>query len=91
MSDAVINLEGVVNIAKVEALHHEMESLLEHASPTTINASEVSRADTAALQLIASFFKSMSAAGAAVSWGDVSEELSAAAKLAGLDQVLELA
>ena len=90
MSEAAINLDGVVNIAKVEALHHEMEELLKVATPTVINAESVSRVDTAALQLFASFFISMRAAEVDVSWGSVSEELNAAAKLAGLDQVLSL-
>lgn len=90
MSDASIVLEGVVNIAKVEALHHEMESLVEQATPTVINAAEVSRVDTAALQLLASFINTMNSTGVSVSWGEVSEELIAAAMLAGLDQTLNL-
>lgn len=90
MSDAAINLDGVVNIAKVETLHHEMEDILKSATPTVINAEGVSRVDTAALQLFASFFTSMQSAGAEVSWGSVSEELKAAAVLAGLDGALGL-
>lgn len=90
MSEATINLDGVVNIAKVESIHHEMEDLLKVATPTVINAQEVSRVDTAALQLFASFFKSMRAADVEVSWGDVSDELRAAAKLAGLNEILGL-
>ncbi|KZY31200.1 MULTISPECIES: lipid asymmetry maintenance protein MlaB [unclassified Oleiphilus] len=90
MSEAAIELEGVVNIAKVESLHHEMEEILKLASPTVISAGEVSRVDTAALQLFASFFTSMRTAEAEVSWGSVSEELQAAAKLAGLEQMLNL-
>jgi ABC-type transporter Mla MlaB component len=88
MSDASIVLEGVVNIAKVEALHHEMEGLLERAMPTVINAAEVSRVDTAALQLFTSFINTMNSAGVSVSWEEVSEELIAAAMLAGLDKAL---
>lgn len=90
MSDAAINLEGVVNIAKVEALHHEMEDMLKLATPTTINAGEVSRVDTASLQLFASFFKSMSTAEVEVKWVSASDELRAAVKLAGLEQALNL-
>ncbi len=90
MSDAAINLEGVVNIAKVETLHHEMEEVLKLVTPITINAGEVSRVDTASLQLFASFFKSMRAAEAEVTWEAASDELRAAAKLAGLEQALNL-
>jgi len=87
---ATINLEGVVNIAKVEAIHHEMEEFLKQALPTTINASDVSRADTAALQLLASFMKSMALADVTVVWAGASEELKEAASLLGLEQTLKL-
>ena len=90
MSEATLDLEGAVNIAKVEALHHEMEEILKLATPTVINAGEVSRVDTAALQLLASFFSSMQGAEVEVKWGSVSDELRAAAKLAGLEQSISL-
>ena len=90
MSDAKLKLEGVVNIAKADALHHEMEEILTKNSATVIDASELQRIDTAVLQLLASFMKSMSAANLSVSWGGVTDELIAAAKLLGLEQVLSL-
>jgi anti-anti-sigma regulatory factor len=90
MSEAAINLEGVVNIAKVESLHHEMDEIVKLATPTIINAEDVSRVDTAALQLFASFVSTMRGADVDVSWGGVSEELRAAAKLAGLEQAIGL-
>jgi len=90
MSQASINLEGIVNIAKVESLHHELEEVLKLATPIKISASNVSRVDTAALQLLSSFFKSMHSAGTEVTWDGVSDELVAAAKLLGLIQSLKL-
>jgi len=90
MSQASIKLEGVVNIAKVESLHHELEDILKLGTPIKFSASEVSRVDTAALQLLSSFFKSMHSAGAEVTWDGVSDELVAAAKLLGLIQSLNL-
>ena len=90
MSESSINLEGAVNIAKVESLHHEMEEAFKLALPTIIHASDVSRADTAALQLLVVFIKSMHQAKVKISWSGVSDELVAAAKLLGLEEVLNL-
>jgi len=90
MSEAKIKLDGVVNIARVEGLHHEMEDILKQAVPTTIEAMDVSRVDTAALQLIAVFIKDMGSAGAGITWNGVSDEFLAAAKLVGLEKVLNL-
>ncbi len=90
MSEPNLTLEGAVNIAKAEKLHGELEELLKHGTPTIIDASGVSRADTAALQLLASFFQSMKAAEVDVTWHEVAEELVEAAKLAGLAVMLGL-
>lgn len=90
MSEANVTLEGVVNIAKVESLYHDFEEILKHGTPTVIDATEVSRVDTAALQLMASFIQSMEAAEVDVSWKEVAEELTAAAMLTGLDKALKL-
>jgi len=90
MSEANIKLDGVVNIAKVEGLHHEMEEILKHGSPTTIYAAEVSRADTAALQLLAVFTRSMADAEIGLTWDGTSDEFKGAAKLLGLEDALNL-
>jgi len=90
MNEENIKLEGVVNIAKAENLFHEMEELVRHCNPTKIHASEVSRVDTAILQLLASFISHMSGEGAKVEWEGVSDELLAAVKLLGMEQALNL-
>jgi len=90
MSDEKITLEGVVNIAKADALHHEMEDVLTKKSPVVLDASGLQRIDTAVLQLLVSFIKSMSSAKLGVNWSGVTDELIAAAKLLGLDQELKL-
>jgi ABC-type transporter Mla MlaB component len=90
MSDESIKLEGVVNIAKAEVLFHEMEDVLRLSHPTKIYAAEVTRVDTAVIQLIASFIADMNRAGTLVEWGGVSEEFLAAAKLLGMEQALNL-
>ena len=88
---AAINLEGVVNIAKAETLHHQMEDILKEAVPITLQASEVQRVDTAILQLLLAFFKSMASAQVSITWDGVSDELLAAVKLLGIEQELDLA
>jgi len=90
MDEESIKLDGVVNIAKAEALFHEMEEVVRQSHPTKIYAPEVTRVDTAALQLIASFIAHMNNAGATVTWEGVSDELIAAAKLLGMEQALNL-
>jgi ABC-type transporter Mla MlaB component len=90
MNEECIKLDGVVNIAKAEALFHEMEEIVLQSHPTKIYAPEVTRVDTAALQLIASFIAHMDSSGASVEWDGVSDELRAAAKLLGMEQTLNL-
>lgn len=90
MNEENIKLGGVVNIAKAEALFHEMEGILLKGHPAKIHALEVSRVDTAALQLIASFIADMNTAGCTVKWAGVSDEITAAAKLLGMASALNL-
>ena len=90
MDEESIKLDGVVNIAKAEVLFHEMEELIRLSHPTKIYAPDVTRVDTAALQLIASFIAHMDNDGTSVEWDGVSEELRAAAKLLGMEQALNL-
>jgi len=90
MNEENIKLDSVVNIAKAEALFHEMEEIVRKGHPTKIHALGVSRVDTAALQLIASFIAHMNTAGCTVKWEGVSDELTAAAKLLGMEPALNL-
>jgi len=87
---ATINLEGVVNIAKAEALHQQMENILKEAIPATLQATDVQRVDTAILQLLLAFFKSMASVRVAITWKGVSDELLVAIKLLGLEKELGL-
>ena len=90
MDEKSIKLAGVVNIAKAEALFREMEGIVQDCHPTRIYASDVTRVDTAALQLIASFIIHMNKSGVSVTWDGVSDEVIAAAKLLGMEQTLNL-
>ncbi len=90
MTDEVIKLEGVLNIAKVDAMHTRLEKLVRNATPVWISVQDVSRADTSILQLLVVFFKQMAEQGNEVKWKGVSSEFVAAAKLLGLDKELKL-
>ena len=85
-----LTLEGVVNIAKAEGLFHEMEALVLEAGCTIIQASEVTRVDTAILQLLTSFIADMANVNINVEWAGVSDEFTESAKLLGLEQALNL-
>lgn len=90
MSEASINLEGVLTIAKVESLHAELETLEKNAAPVSIHAEGVTRVDTAVMQLLVAFFQSLASREISIRWSGVSEELVASAKLLGLASVLML-
>lgn len=90
MSSGTIKLEGVLNIARVEALHAQFEEIEKNAEPLTINVSDVTRVDTSVLQLLVSFFRSMSSLEIDVKWAGMSDEFKASAKLLGLEKELKL-
>jgi anti-anti-sigma regulatory factor len=90
MGSANIKLEGVLNIARVEAMHAQFEDLEKNAEPFSINASDVTRVDTSVLQLLVSLFRSMSALEVEVKWAGMSDEFKASAKLLGLEKELKL-
>ncbi|KZZ55707.1 hypothetical protein A3762_01680 [Oleiphilus sp. HI0125] len=54
MAGNELTLEGPATIAKAEALHHEIDTLLSESETLHINASAVERADTAIIQLLSS-------------------------------------
>lgn len=90
MSETVVKLEGAVTIAKAEALHTQLEEIFRSANPTKIDATEVSRVDTAILQLLVSFINSKKSGGVYIEWIGVSDDFIAGAKMLGMDQYLDL-
>lgn len=58
MSDNEIVLEGALTIAKAEALHLQIETLLHDHSKICINATAVERVDTSIVQLLSSLCES---------------------------------
>ena len=90
MKSTTVKLDGVMSIAKVEALHHELEDALRTGSDTSISAEGVERVDTSVLQTLLSFKQAMKDAGLKTSWGELSEEFVAAAELLGVAEQLEV-
>lgn len=90
MSEVTFNLEGVLNIARVESLHTELEELEKNAVSINLNANDVTRVDTAVLQLLVALFRSLSARELEVKWLGLSDEFRASAKLLGLETALKL-
>lgn len=90
MSAKTLKLDGVLNIARVEALHSEFEELENEGAPLVIDVNDVSRVDTSVLQLFVALFKSMSALELDVSWAGVSDEFKASATLLGVTGELKL-
>lgn len=90
MSEVNFKLEGVLNIARVESLHAEFEELEKNSVSINLDATEVTRIDTAALQLLVALFRSLSARDLHVTWLGLSDEFRASAKLLGLAKVLKL-
>jgi len=90
MSEVTFNLEGVLNIARVESLHAEFDEMEKNAVSLNLNASDATRVDTAVLQLLAALIRSLSARGLEVKWLGLSDEFRASVKLLGLGTALNL-
>jgi len=88
MTPTPIKLEGAMSIAKAEGLHQQLEAALREYSCIEIDASEVSRVDTAIVQLLASFLTDAENSGVQVSWRSVSDEMKEGVRLLGMDQIL---
>lgn len=84
MSSVTVNLDSVLNIARAESLHNELETLEKKSVPVNFNVSQVSRVDTAILQLLLAFIRRMRESDLEVVWSGVTDEFRASAELLGL-------
>lgn len=85
-----INLGADLGIDLAPALQAELAQRLEQAEPVQINASEVRRVHTAALQLFCLFCRDRREAGRAVEFLMPSESLRQAAALLGASTLLQI-
>lgn len=79
-----------MSIAKVEALHHQLEELFLNSEDANFETKNLERIDTAVLQTLVSFVRAMSEAGCKVSWSELSEDFLASAELLGVKSALGL-
>ena len=90
VSPNIIKLADSVDISKAENLLQEFRTVVEQGGDVTLNASEVKRIDTAGLQLLFSFGKTLKEQGGALLIEDPSEAFKTSARLVGFDKVLAL-
>ena len=82
-------LPAVLEIGSVQDLKEKFNQALQSdRNEIRINASQVVRADTASMQLIASFVKTAYASDKEIHWSEVSEILSNNFRLLGLENFI---
>ena len=85
-------LPDSLTITHAHTLHDELEALIEknQADELVLHAADVSRADTAGLQLMLALVKSSKERQMAVIWDHPSQKLLDAAKILGIQSALNL-
>lgn len=84
-----LSLTKEITIAGSVVLREQlMETIGNGTTEVMIDGSEVDRIDTAALQLLVSFAKTLATHGQTLQWSGISEALHASAKQIGLHDVL---
>lgn len=83
-------LGEVLDISMVNSLYDALKLLLNEAKQVTIDAREVKRLDTAAMQLILCWYRESQAKNIEVSWQNTDGAFYDAAKMLGLAGELQL-
>jgi len=79
-----------LEIVNVEQLFHSLEEVAQKGAPVSLKVDQVERADTASLQLLVAFRKSLLSQGLDVQLINPSDSFQQAAKLLGLSPSLGL-
>ena len=82
--------EGTLDIAGAGRLREQLMHALSEKQPVVIDAANVERVDTAALQVLTAFFKDAGAQNQEISWKEPAQVLTNAAQLLGLHDSLQL-
>lgn len=90
-SPIVVNLPESLTIANAEALHQQLEAVVEKHINVTLNAESVSRVDTAGLQLLHAFCVEQRDHQLTVDWVSMTSILKDSAELLGLSESLAFA
>jgi ABC-type transporter Mla MlaB component len=89
-TDGPLVLEPECTLAGAMQLRDALCARLPQPGAVLLDAAAVVRIDTAALQLLAAFVRDRRLAGGPVQWLGVSQELTDAARLLGMDAMLAL-
>lgn len=91
MSEQVtVDLPENLTIASADTLHANLEPYISGSQDVLLNAAEVTRVDTAGLQLMYVFIETLKKSSANVSWGAPSNALLDAANQLGITEQLGL-
>lgn len=86
----IMDCGEVLDIATTAELRTHLLAVLESGQPAVLDASQVERIDTAALQVLCAFVQDANSLEQTVQWKDPSEVLSRSAELLGLSALLNL-
>lgn len=89
-SSATLTLPAELGIEQASALHQQLLQAAAHDAPVTLQASEIQRIHTAALQLFCMFCSDRRRAGRETHWREPSPALRSAAALLGATTLLAL-
>lgn len=85
-----VALEAALGIADARTLYVRLGSALTSATPVVVDGTRVERLDAAAMQVLACFCRTARERGLALSWQNISPELQQAARLLGLESILQM-
>ncbi len=86
----VVNCEPTIDISSAQTLYDHLKNALSNNHDVEIDASEVTRVDTAILQVFTAFFQELKSREQRVTWTGVSDAFYTSAKLLGLVNELNL-
>ena len=89
-SPHIVDLPEKLTIVTVEALHEQLEPLLNEHNEVVLNAELVSRVDTAGLQVLLSFCQALQKQHVAFSWSSPPDVLREGALQLGLFNLMAL-
>ena len=86
--ETLLVFEPVLDILGARALYGCLSGVLAEGKSVELDAGQVERVDTAALQLLAAFCRAVREAGVSLRWRNASGPLCEAAALLGLSEIL---
>lgn len=85
-----VSCKESLDISVAADFYAELKQALASGKPVSLNAAEVTRADTSCLQILCAFFKEARHTGMQVHWDSPSDNLREAARAIGVSEYLSL-